>query len=159
MLALTATPLGLRIECVKVPYLSRINEKKAIQRAAGAAAFSFQKPDWCSRHFISLDLGKWQKPCGKFAKIFLFVLKNARFFTENRRLFVRKPFFSGGGLKKKNWGPFLFWEHLCLVSLTSKVVSSTPPLLIKYSIVVRFEALKKHFGFLSQGPSLYQLDT
>ena len=41
------------------------------------------------------------------------------------------------------------------VSLASKVVSSTPPLLNKYRIVVRFEALKKHFDFLTQGPSLF----
>ena len=50
---LTTTPTELCIWCIKVPYSSRINKKKAIQQAAGAAAIWYQKSDQYSRHYLN----------------------------------------------------------------------------------------------------------
>ena len=54
--AFTTTPMRRHIECVKVPYLSRINEKKIIERnnlCSRCNKFSCWKPDQCARHYQS----------------------------------------------------------------------------------------------------------
>ena len=54
--AFTTTPMGQCIECIKVPYLSRINEKKIIGRnnhCSRCNKFSWWKPDQCATHYQS----------------------------------------------------------------------------------------------------------